>query len=53
MPTQHTRVGDPLDLESLEGPRDETRGRGLVDPADRDRVVDELGIRQPRSREDR
>lgn len=53
VPTQHTRVGDPLDLESLEGPRDETRGRGLVDPADRDRVVDELGIRQPRSPEDR
>lgn len=51
VPVEHTRVGDPLDLERLSGPRDETHGRGVVPPSERDRVVDELGIRQPRSPE--
>jgi hypothetical protein len=51
VPVEHTRVGDPLDLERLSGPRDETQGRGVVPQAERDRVVDELGIRQPRSPE--
>lgn len=51
VPVEHTRVGDPLDLERLSGPRDETHGRGVVPPSERDRVVDELGIRQLRSPE--
>lgn len=51
-PVEHTRVGDPLGLEDLDGPRDTTPGRGVAPPADRGRVADELGIRQPRSPED-
>lgn len=51
-PVEHTPVGDPLGLEDLSGPRDDTRGRGVVPPADRERVAEELDIRQPRSPED-
>lgn len=51
-PMQHTEVGDPLGLEELSGPREATPGRGVVPPADRERVAGELGIRQPRSPED-
>ncbi|QOK24589.1 DUF3054 domain-containing protein [Janibacter indicus] len=51
-PVEHTRVGDPLGLEDLHGPSDRTRGRGVVPPGDRDRVAEELDIRQPRTPED-
>lgn len=50
-PVEHTRVGDPLGLEELHGPSDRTRGRGVVPPGDRDRVAEELDIRQPRTPE--
>lgn len=40
----HTPVGDPLGLEELGGPPDTTRGRGVVPPADRERVTRELGL---------
>ena len=51
-PVEHTRVGDPLGLEDLHGPSERTRGRGVVPPGDRDRVAEELDIRQPRTPED-
>ncbi|MEK4240965.1 DUF3054 domain-containing protein [Janibacter sp. FSL W8-0316] len=51
-PVEHTRVGDPLGLEDLHGPSDRPRGRGVVPPGDRDRVAEELDIRQPRTPED-
>lgn len=51
-PVEHTRVGDPLGLEDLHGPSDRTRGRGVVPPGDRDRVAEELDIRQARTPED-
>ncbi|WP_169797267.1 DUF3054 domain-containing protein [Janibacter limosus] len=50
-PVEHTQVGDPLGLEDLRGPDDHTPGRGVVPPAERGRVVGELGIRQPRQPE--
>lgn len=51
-PVEHTEVGDPLGLEELRGPEDDTRGRGVVPRADRERIASELEIRQPRSPED-
>lgn len=49
---EHTSVGDPLGLQELSGPPDTTRGRGVVPAADRDRVAEDLDVRQPRTRED-
>lgn len=45
---EHTEVGDPLDLEGLTGPRDQTKGRGVVPEADRARRVEEM-LKDPRS----
>lgn len=44
---EHTPVGDPLGLTELTGPRERTRGRGVVPPEDRERVTRELGLDRP------
>lgn len=51
-PVEHTPVGDPLGLEELGEQPDTRTGRGVVPPADRQRLAEELDVRQPRSPED-
>lgn len=51
-PVEHTPVGDPLGLDELREHPEQSPGRGVVPPADRQRLAEELDIRQPRSPED-